>query len=390
MKRMLPFLTGLALAVVSAAPASAADDKDKQLLSAAVQKLRACAGELNAGDFPKQAKSLEEIADKITAWTAGHATIRREDLQALQVEKDRLDKQVRMWASAGDKARADVLTKQVEALDGICKSLKTVVTDEGPAPTPAPAPGGLAPAAPGSPTMPELTSLTVSLSMAAAPTPTPMPRPTPAPRPTLQPRRPGMMDSEGPMPGPGYPMATPRPMQVEAPKVLTVNLRELSQTFTDIRLLEQYLRDNVAKLASTPVTFEIARDVAWENVHQVLGIFASAPLTGEMRLADLKLRSAPTAASASPLPSPFPAAGVLGAPTPAPGPEMTAIPLPPLSVAPGGPVGTPLSSPGAALPLGLTPLGPSDGPTPEPVAPVAPTAPPVAPTAPPTPRTLAP
>jgi len=184
-------------------------------------------------------------------------------------------------------------------------------------------------------------------------------------------------------------------MPVEAPKVLTVNLRELSQTFTDIRLLEQYLRDNVAKLASTPVTFEIARDVAWENVHQVLGIFASAPLTGEMRLADLKLRSAPAAGIVSPLPSPFPAAGVLGAPTPAPAPEMTAIPLPPVALpplpaTPGGPVGTPLSSPGAALPLGLTPLGPSDGPTPEPVAPVAPTTPPVAPATPPPFRPLAP
>jgi hypothetical protein len=335
MKRMFPFLTALVMAMVVAGSAQAADDKANVMISATMQKLRDCVAELNANDFPKQAKSIEDIADKIAAWTATHASVPQDDLQALQTERDRLEKQIRAWSSSGQTAQANTLTKQVEVLDGICKAFKTVVTDEAPPPTSAPAPAVAAASAPAAPVTtgpaatPGLANLTVLVSMAEPPREA---APKPAPRPNL-PARPA---------GP-----------IEAPKVLTVNLRELNKTFTNLSPLDAYLKENAAKLAATQVTFEITHDVTWEHVQQTLNAFASVPLTREMRLSGVNLRPASTAGVTPAMPgAPMPTVG-----TPA---------------APGGP-GSPAGS-ASPLPLGLTPPGPTEAPAADPAAPAAPTA----------------
>ena len=72
--------------------------------------------------------------------------------------------------------------------------------------------------------------------------------------------------------------------------LLTVGLVEMDKTFALVSDLEQYLSENAGLLESTTVTFEVAPDVAWGDIHRVLTAFIEGPLAGEMRFADVRLR----------------------------------------------------------------------------------------------------
>lgn len=363
-----------AMVIVGLGMAAWAAEPVKVRLEKGIRDLRASAMALTSGKQEAYGASLDKIADRITEWTKTHQTVRRTDLTDLEKFSDRMRRTAVMFsgASAGDKAA--LLSAQAEAVDRVCKEFATVVEEVA---EPASAPAASVPAAAARGAVAHLTvRLTIGMPPpeggAATPGAAPGAQP-PMPGPGMGGERMGgermggeRMGGER-MGGEGY--AAPRTMSVGAPtgrmgataRGLVITLVELNRMFGSPGELRGYVTQNAEKLAQTSITFEVAPEVAWKDVIQVVNAFSGAEFTGAMEFAGLALRGQAAAPAAAPLAAPG-----FGAVAPAaPGPAAPATaPAPPTA-----PAANPAAPGAGPTKLAVTPLGPGQGEPPPTVAP---------------------
>jgi hypothetical protein len=313
------------LVIAGAAAVAWGQDSAKTRLSQGVQSLHNSAMALTAGKMETQGAALEQITKRIEEWTATHPTIRRADLAELEKFGDRLRRQSGMYAGADKVNLATLLGAQADAVDRVSKDLATLV-DSAAEPSAAPGQAGAA----GEKTA--LPHLTVRVILG------------------VQPENPaGATGAEGgaaaasevgePHQGLRQPRATvtpppggmvgARPAAMPPRQGLVVTLVELGRTFTSPAELRTYAMQNVDKLAQTSITFDIAGEVLWRDIVQVVNAFAGSEFSGAVDfvgLTRLGNRATSPAAAAKPetpaastpaVVAPAPSAGGLTATAPA-------------------------------------------------------------------------
>lgn len=305
------------------------DAATKARLTLIAQQFSNGADALAKAGLDSQNQSLRTLSRSMTDRLTTQGMITPQQLALMKTLKGQFTQSAKMWEGAERKDRADALIKQAGVLDEAIKFCQTLMPAD---PATKPAEPGKAPlAAAGADAIP---ALSVHLRMDV--------------RPATPPSGAGAVPpgATGPLP----PGAIPPPMVVNptpgtaGPKVLTVFFQELNQTFYDTPTLGAFLQSNAAKLQNTPITFYVAADMPWQNVVQAINLFSSAPLTGEMKFSELKMRQGSgTALTVSPTTAPTADAAAPGA---TPTPAIT--PAPPAAVV--NPIPAPAAGAGAAVP----------------------------------------